>query len=442
MPGCEANTQHLESIAMKILVIGQGGREHALVKALARSPKVSEIHILPGNDGMSREAMCHNMDWRNTGAVIDLCLRTEIDYVFIGPEDPLVAGLADRLRERGILCVGPNQNAALLEGSKIAAKTFMEEAGVPTSAFAIVESVAAVEAAIDQFTPPYVLKADGLAAGKGVFICKTKQELLTAAHDLFEKKTLGEAGSRALLEQFQPGWELSYLVLTNGQEWTSLPVAQDHKRLSDDDEGPNTGGMGTLAPLPLDADLKACIEEAVVKPTVRHLGKRGDVYRGVIFIGLMITKDGPTVLEYNTRFGDPETQVILPLLEGDWAQVFFELARGVVTPLTWKALHACCVVLAAEGYPDNVVKGTRIEGDLSAEGPSSYFIHAGTKKTEQSGWVVNGGRTIGAVGVGGNANEAIRLAYEQAKKVFWQGMQYRRDIGKRWITSSSERQEH
>lgn len=426
---------------MKILVIGQGGREHAIVKALAQSPKVSQIHLIPGNDGMAREAMCHAVDWRDTQAVVDLCLRTEVDYVFIGPEDPLVDGLADRLRERGILCVGPNRGAALLEGSKIAAKTFMEEAGVPTARFAVVDSVAAVEGALPSFTPPYVLKADGLAAGKGVFICKTKEQLLEASRDLFERRTLGASGERALLEQFQPGWELSYLILTNGQEWVSLPVAQDHKRLADGDEGPNTGGMGTLAPLPLDAELRARIEESVVKPTVRHLGHRGDVYRGVVFIGLMITEDGPTVLEYNTRFGDPETQVILPLLEGDWAQVFHDLARGKVAPLQWKSVHACCVVLAAEGYPDRVVKGTRIEGDLTAEGPSSYFIHAGTKKTAEGTWVVNGGRTLGAVGIGRDASEAIRLAYEQAKKVFWQGIQSRSDIGKRWLTSSSERQE-
>lgn len=420
---------------MKLLVIGQGGREHAIVKALARSPSVTEIHAIPGNDGMSREAVCHRLDWKDTDALIGFCLRTEIDSVVIGPEDPLVDGLADRLRERGILVFGPGKDAALLEGSKIFAKTFMQEAGVPTASFAVVDSVEAVRAALPKFTPPYVLKADGLAAGKGVFICKTADELLARSEDLFVKKTLGDAGKQALLEQFQPGWEMSFLVLTNGESFKSLPVAQDHKRLMDDDQGPNTGGMGTIAPLRVDPDLRARIEREIIDPTVRLLHKKGLVYRGVIFIGLMITENGPMILEYNTRFGDPETQVILPLVDGDWGHIFHEIACGRLPDIGLKQMSACCVIMAAPGYPDHPQKGVVIEGDPQVDSASSYFIHAGTKKTDGQ-WTVNGGRVLGAVGLGSSAKEAIGNAYALSEQVRWAGMQKRRDIGAKAPTIS------
>ncbi|HRO67132.1 MAG TPA: phosphoribosylamine--glycine ligase, partial [Pseudobdellovibrionaceae bacterium] len=321
---------------MKVMVVGQGGREHALVKSLARSPSVSEIHAVPGNDGMSKEALCHPLSWKDTEELIQLCLRTEIDFVFIGPEDPLVDGLADQLRDRGILVVGPGREAALLEGSKVFAKNFMRDAGVPTAPFAVVKSVADVQKEISGFTPPYVLKADGLAAGKGVYICKTESELLERSRDLFENRILGEAGNQALLEQFQPGWELSYLVLTNGREWRTLPLAQDHKRLKDFDEGPNTGGMGTVAPLEISDELRNRIETEIVAPSIQTLSKKSFVFRGVLFIGVMVTESGPKVLEYNTRFGDPETQVILPLLEGDCGKLFSELARGKLLPVHTK----------------------------------------------------------------------------------------------------------
>lgn len=414
---------------MKVLVIGGGGREHAIVKALSRSPKVTEIHAIPGNDGMAREALCHPLDWKNTDSLIQFCLRTEIDYVFIGPDDPVVDGLAERLRERGILTVGPNKEAAQLEGSKIAAKRFMAEASVPTAAFVEVDSVESLKRHLHSFTPPYVLKADGLAAGKGVFICKTVEDLLQAGRSLFEKKSLGAAGERALLEQFQPGWELSYFVLTNGHSHVSLPVAQDHKRLRENNEGPNTGGMGTVAPLALSEELRQRIEKEVVEPTVKTLEAKGLIYRGVIFLGLMITEKGPQLLEYNVRFGDPETQVLLPLIEGDCGEIFLQLSRGELQPIRTKSLHSACVILAAEGYPDAPVKGTPIEGNLFDESSSSYFIHAGTKKTPEGSWVVNGGRVLGAVGLGSTREEALKNAYAQAGKVKWKGLQMRQDIG-------------
>jgi len=421
---------------MKILVIGQGGREHAIVKALARSPSVSQIHAAPGNDGMAREAVCHPMDWKDTEKLIGFCVRTEIDSVIIGPDDPAVDGLADRLRERGVLVFGPGKEAAQLEGSKIFAKNFMSDAGIPTAPFAVVQSVEETRAAAAKFTPPYVLKADGLAAGKGVFICPTLDELAARAADIFEKRTLGDAGKRALLEQFQPGWEMSYFVLTNGREFRSLPIAQDHKRIGEGETGPNTGGMGTVAPVRIDDILRARIENEIVAPTVKALGDKGFTYRGVIFFGLMITPQGPTVIEYNVRFGDPETQVLLPLVDADWGQLFHETACGRMSDFGFKEMSAACVIMAAPGYPDQPRKGLPIQGDITAENPSAYFIHAGTKKDPDGTWRVNGGRVLGAIGLGSTLTEAIGNAYRLSDTLTWDGLQKRKDIGTKLIASA------
>lgn len=414
---------------MKVLVIGQGGREHAIVHALSQSSSVSEIHVIPGSPGMSREALCHDLNWKDSESIIQFCLKTEIDFVMIGPEDPLVAGLSDRLRERGILAVGPSAESAQLEGSKIFAKEFMLSAKVPTSRFEIVSSLEEVRKAAPKFTPPYVLKADGLAAGKGVFICKDLQELESAAHDLFVERILGEAGNQALLEQFMPGWELSYLILTNGKEWQTLPLAQDHKRLLDDDKGPNTGGMGTVAPLMISDNLRREIEEKIVAPSVGELARKNYLFRGVLFIGLMITPNGPQVLEYNTRFGDPETQVILPLIDGDFGEILRDLSQGKLRQIKMKNLFASCVVLAAPGYPMNPEKNLPVEGNLDASTEFSYFLHAGTGKDSQGHWVTKGGRVLNAIGLGSTIKEALENAYNQSSQAKWMGLQKRMDIG-------------
>ena len=414
---------------MKVLVIGQGGREHALVHALAQSSSISEIHAIPGSDGMRREAVCHEMPWSDSEKLISFCLRTEIDFVFVGPEDPLVAGLSDQLRERGILVVGPSQESAQLEGSKIFAKEFMREAEVPASNFVIVDSVSTTMEQAPHFTAPFVLKADGLAGGKGVFICKDLNELKLAATDLFEKRTLGDAGNRALLEQFMPGWELSYLVLTNGKSWETLPLAQDHKRLADGDVGPNTGGMGTVAPMKISSELRSQIENMIVRPSVELLAQRNLLYRGILFIGVMVTAQGPQVLEYNCRFGDPETQVILPLVDGDLGLIFKDLSAGKLQPLKQKNLFASCVVMAAPGYPSSPEKNLPIEGDIESATDLSYFLHAGTKKDPTGRWVTNGGRILNAVGLGSTLRESLEKAYQQTEKAKWMGIQKRMDIG-------------
>ncbi len=420
-------------MGLKVLIIGQGGREHALVHSLSKSPRVTEIHAIPGSDGMSIEALCHSLDYNKHDLMIDFCLRMEIDYVFIGPEDPLVNGLSDALRDRGILVVGPSKEAARLEGSKIFAKEFMAEAKIPTARFSVVSSVNETLDQSSSFTAPYVLKADGLAAGTGVFICKTLQDLKTAAEDLFEKKILGSAGERALLEQFMPGWELSFLLITNGSEYQTLPLAQDHKRLLDKDEGPNTGGMGTVAPLKIEADLMKVIEKKIVAPSIQELHKRNILYRGVLFLGLMITESGPQLLEYNCRLGDPETQVILPLIDGDLGQIFYDLSIGKLQSIKQKNIFASCVVMAAPGYPFHPEKNVPMTGDPLFSTDSSYFLHAGSKRNSHGQWVTSGGRVLNAVALGSNRQESLEKAYEQTKKAHWMGLQKRSDIGKKLI---------
>ncbi len=414
---------------LRILVIGQGGREHALVKALKSAPSVSEVHCTPGNPGIAQEVLCHPMDQVESAKVLELCSRLSFDLVVIGPEVPLANGLADDLRAVGMHVFGPSQAAARLEASKIFAKEFMVQAGVPTAAYVEVSSVDETLKAADKFTPPFVLKADGLAAGKGVYICKDRAELGAAARALFEEKVLGSAGERAALEQFQEGWELSYLILTNGDEYQPMVLAQDHKRLRDNDEGPNTGGMGTVAPLNLDAALHDQIHARILKPSVDQLKAMGLLFRGVLFVGVMITPEGPTVLEYNVRFGDPETQTILPLMEGDWGLTMLAVAKGELPNLSWRPLSLACVVMAAPGYPDQPQKGVPIQGEIGYQTASSYFLHAGTNQSPDGQWTTAGGRVLNAVGIGNSLPEALKNAYAQAAKVSWPGMQLRHDIG-------------
>jgi phosphoribosylamine--glycine ligase len=415
---------------MKILILGQGGREHALVKAFKNSPLVTEVHVIPGNDGMKKEAICHNVSTLDTEKIVQLCVQSEIDFVFIGPEDPLVAGISDKLRERGILVVGPSQQAAQLEGSKVFAKEFMMEAKVPTAPYFVVTTVEDTLQKATHFNPPYVLKADGLTAGKGVFICKTLADLKEASESLFIKQIFGEAGKKALLEKFEPGWELSFIVLTNGENFVSLPLAQDHKRLSDNNEGPNTGGMGTVAPLNIPDNLKKQIEDLIIAPSVANLKARQFLFRGALFVGVMVTAEGPKVLEYNVRLGDPETQVILPLIDDDLAQIMMHLSQGKLETIQFKKIHSACVILASPGYPDSPIKGITINGlNDNSESSTSYAVHAGTK-LENNTWKTNGGRVIGAVGIGNSKEEALKQAYELNEKINWDGKLFRKDIGK------------
>ncbi len=414
---------------MNVLVIGKGGREHAIIHALKDSPQVSALYALPGNPGMAESAtlLPGSMDSKN---VIQQCDQHQIELVIVGPEDPLVEGLVDDLSQHGLKVFGPSGQAAQLEGSKIFAKNFMINNKIPTAKSQVVRSLEDVNFYASSFQPPYVLKADGLAGGKGVFICDTLDELKSAADQIFNQKSLGSAGANALIEQFQEGYELSFFVLTDGHNFEALPMAQDHKKLQDGDKGPNTGGMGTVAPMKVSERTYRQILEEVVGPTIQGLARENFSYRGVVFIGLMMTQQGPQVLEYNVRFGDPETQVLLPLLKGDWADVFLSVANGCVPKLQWENdKKVACVVLAAQGYPGRVVVDADIAGELSAE-DGQYFLHAGTRFAEGQ-LQVSGGRVLNAIGYGADLDEALQRAYSQSEKVRWVGLQKRKDIGKK-----------
>lgn len=414
---------------MNVLVIGKGGREHAIIHALKDSPQVTALYALPGNPGMAELAtlLPGSMDSEN---IIQQCDQNQIELVIVGPEDPLVEGLVDILSEHGLKVFGPSAEAAQLEGSKIFAKNFMINNKIPTAKSQVVSSLEDVNFYASSFQPPYVLKADGLAGGKGVFICDTLDELKSAADKIFNQMSLGTAGASALLEQFQEGYELSFFVLTDGHNFEALPMAQDHKKLQDGDMGPNTGGMGTVAPMKVSERTYRQIIEEVVEPTIHGLAREKFLYRGVVFIGLMMTPQGPQVLEYNVRFGDPETQVLLPLLKGDWGAVFLSVATGSVPKLKWeKDKKVACVVLAAQGYPECSVSDAPIAGSLTSE-DGQYFLHAGTRSAEGQ-LLVSGGRVLNAIGFAGDLEEALKRAYCQSDKVRWEGLQKRKDIGKK-----------
>jgi phosphoribosylamine--glycine ligase len=415
---------------MNILVIGSGGREHAVVKSLSESPSAPKIYCAPGNAGIATQATLLKLDVKNHNDVVKACKENKIDLVFIGPEDPLVDGLADSLRDNSILVFGPSKAAAQLEGSKIFAKEFMKKAHVPTAKAVTVSTVEATMKASENFSAPYILKADGLAAGKGVFICKTEAELRLAAQHLFELKGLGRAGETALLEQNLPGYELSFLLLTDGENFSALPLAQDHKRLLNDDKGPNTGGMGTVAPMKISEELYQKIISKVVAPSVQQLKKENFIFRGVLFIGIMVVDNEPYVLEYNVRFGDPETQVILPLIKNDLAEVFHDVSRGQLRPLEIKNQFSFCIVNAAAGYPDKPQKNTPIE--LPQNQSDQYILHAGTALSAEGKLVSNGGRVLNIVAVGNSREEVRENAYKLNDQVKMHGRQYRTDIGGRF----------
>lgn len=412
---------------MNILILGSGGREHAVAKCFSQSVLCKQMYCCTENAGLSQIATSLKLDLKNHQLVVDECKKLSISFVFIGPEDPLVDGLADSLRQNDIAVFGPSKEAAQLEGSKIFAKNFMQQAGVPTAASVNVKNVEQTLKAAENFTAPYVLKADGLAAGKGVFICDTTDELKSAAEKIFVQKIFGEAGSIALLEQNLKGYELSYLVLTDGHNFQALPIAQDHKRLLDNNKGPNTGGMGTIAPLKISHPLNEKILQKVVEPSIQQLEKNNYLFRGVLFIGLMVVDNEPYVLEYNVRFGDPETQVILPLIKNDILELFYNLSQGTLNTVETNSLYSFCIVNAAEGYPESGVKDTAIE--LPASNNSSYILHAGTKLDQSKKLVVNGGRVLNVVSVSNSLEQARKLAYELNDKIKMQGRQFRTDLG-------------
>ncbi|GLV51411.1 phosphoribosylamine--glycine ligase [Thermobispora bispora] len=406
---------------VRVLVIGSGGREHALCRALRRDPAVSEVHCAPGNAGIADDAVLHSVRPTDGEAVAGLAKRIGADLVVIGPEAPLVAGVADAVRQAGVPCFGPSERAAMIEGSKAFAKEVMAAAGVPTARSFVCTTEQEAAAALDAFGPPYVVKDDGLAAGKGVVVTEDRDRALAHAR----------ACERVVIEEFLDGPELSLFALCDGSTAVPLQPAQDFKRAYDGNKGPNTGGMGAYTPLPwIPGDLTERVMSEIVTPTITELAERGTPYTGVLYAGLALTSAGPKVVEFNARFGDPETQVVLDRLATPLGGLLYACATGDLAahgPLRWHGGAAVTVVLAAENYPADPVKGDPILG-LPIDVEGAYVLHAGTARDESGRLVSAGGRVLNVVGTGADLAEARSRAYEAIGRITLRGSHYRSDI--------------
>ena len=415
---------------MNILVIGSGGREHALYWKLSESPQTEQIYAIPGNPGMGASAAIALDDH---AAILRFAKEHEIGLVVVGPEVPLMNGLVDELEAAGIRAFGPRANAAEIEGSKSFAKDLMKKYGIPTARYEVFTAAELARAYIRQEGAPIVVKADGLAAGKGVIVAMTEQEALDAVDAIMEDHSFGDAGARVVIEEFMEGEEASLLAFTDGTTIRPMISAQDHKRAYDGDRGPNTGGMGTYAPAPvMTPEMTERAVEEILKPTIAAMAKEGRIYRGCLYLGLMVTADGPKVVEFNARFGDPETQVVLPLLDSDLVAIMCACADGTLAdvPIRWKDGAAVCVVLASGGYPGHYDKGQEIHGLADAEAMGALVFHAGTAMKDGK-LVTNGGRVLGVVGRGTDISSAVDAAYAAATKISFKDAYYRKDIAHR-----------
>ena len=415
---------------MNILVIGSGGREHALYWKLSESPQTEQIYAIPGNPGMGASAAIALDDH---AAILRFVKEHEIGLVVVGPEVPLMNGLVDELEAAGIRAFGPRANAAEIEGSKSFAKDLMKKYGIPTARYEVFTAAEPARAYIRQEGAPIVVKADGLAAGKGVIVAMTEQEALDAVDAIMEDHSFGDAGARVVIEEFMEGEEASLLAFTDGTTIRPMISAQDHKRAYDGDRGPNTGGMGTYAPAPvMTPEMTERAVEEILKPTIAAMAKEGRTYRGCLYLGLMVTADGPKVVEFNARFGDPETQVVLPLLDSDLVAIMCACADGMLAdvPIHWKDGAAVCVVLASGGYPGHYEKGQEIHGLTDAEAMGALVFHAGTAM-KAGKLVTNGGRVLGVVGRGADISSAVDAAYAAATKISFKDAYYRKDIAHR-----------
>jgi phosphoribosylamine--glycine ligase len=420
---------------MRVLILGGGGREHTICYSLSKSPKLEKLFCIPGNGGISEIAeTIENISVTDFDKIIKFCKENKIDLVIPGPEEPLVKGLKDSLNKEGIKVFGPDTVGALLEGSKSFAKEIMSKAGIPTAKFEIFDESSKAKAYIEKKGAPIVVKADGLCAGKGVFVCETKEEAIRAIEKIMEEKIFGEAGNKVVIEEKLVGEEASYIVITDGYNFKALPTSQDHKRLLDNDEGPNTGGMGAYSPTPLiDKELKEKIEEKIIKPTLKILEKEGHPYIGFLYAGLMIVNKEPYVLEFNCRLGDPEAQAILPRVESDFLEIIeMALEKNLnKIDLKEKSESAVCVVMASKGYPGKYEKGKKIEGlEKASQIPGVIIFHAGTKKIN-NGFYTNGGRVLGVTALDKDIPLAIEKAYKAVSMIYFEGAHYRKDIGKK-----------
>jgi len=419
---------------MKVLVIGGGGREHAICWKLAQSPKVKELYCAPGNAGIAEIARCVDIGVMDFEKMTEFAKKEAFDLVVVGPDDPLAAGLVDALEAAGLRTFGPRKSAAILEGSKAFSKDLMKKYGIPTAAYETFDTPEAALEYLETAPVPVVLKADGLALGKGVLICNTREEAREGVKTLMLDKQFGSAGDRIVVEEFMTGREVSVLSFVDGKTIRIMTSAQDHKRAKDGDQGLNTGGMGTFSPSPFyTPEVDQFCREHIYQPTVDAMAAEGREFKGIIFFGLMLTADGPKVLEYNARFGDPETQVVLPRMKNDIVDVFEACVDGTLdqVELDFEDNAAVCVVLASAGYPEHYEKGYRIEGLEKFKDQDGYYVfHAGSKFDAEGNIVTNGGRVLGVTAKGKDLEEARANAYKAAEWVEFGNKYMRGDIGK------------
>ncbi|MGI6702958.1 MAG: phosphoribosylamine--glycine ligase [Clostridia bacterium] len=417
---------------MKILIVGSGGREHTLAWKVSQSPLIDKIYAAPGNGGMADIAECVDIKDTDIKGLREFAQKEGIDLTVVGPEAPLMAGIADEFQRYGLRVFGPSAKAALLEGSKVFSKEFMKRNGIPTGDFKVFDSYEEAVRQVDTYGFPVVIKADGLAAGKGVIIAGDSEEAKDALREMMIERKFGSAGDRILVEEFLTGTEMTVLCFVDGETIVPMESARDYKRIFDDDKGPNTGGMGTFSPNDVyTPDIEEEFRTKVMLPVLEAVKNEGIEYRGVLYFGLMVTGDGIKVLEFNCRFGDPETQVILPRLESDLVEVMNSVVDKRLSKqhIRWSDKSCVCVVLASGGYPGSYQKGLLIEGLEQETGEEVFVFHAGTRK-EQGRYYTNGGRVMGVTALGTDMQEAREKAYAAAGSIHFEGMQYRRDIAK------------
>ena len=420
---------------MKVLVVGSGGREHAVIRALSKNKSIDEIVCAPGNGGIASLATCVNITATDVDGMVDYAKNNGVDFCVVTPDDPLALGMVDAMEAAGIPSFGPNKKAAQIEASKVFAKGLMKKYGIPTAAYEVFTDPADVLAYLQKRnTWPAVIKADGLALGKGVLIAQNEEEAKAAVKELMVDKKFGASGNEVVVEEFMEGPEVSVLSFTDGHVIVPMVSSMDHKRADDGDKGLNTGGMGTIAPSPVYTPeiAKECMEKIFV-PTMHAMNKEGRTFKGVLYFGLMLTKDGPKVVEYNCRFGDPETQVVLPLLKSD----LFTIMRAVHDEkladldIEWSDEAAACIMEASGGYPESYKKGYEIHGlDENGQHPGVYVYHSGTKK-ENGKFYTNGGRVLGIMATGSDLKEALAKAYAAVDEIGFENMHYRHDIGRK-----------
>ena len=422
---------------MKVMVIGGGGREHAIIKKLKENKSITEIFALPGNGGIAADALCVDIGAKDIEKQVEFAAANKIDYAVVAPDDPLVLGAVDELQKAGIPCFGPEKKAAVIEGSKVFSKHLMKKYSIPTAEYEVFENTRDALDYLDRAAMPAVIKADGLALGKGVIIAQTKEEAKAAVTSMMEDKIFGESGSRVVIEEYLTGPEVSVLTFTDGKTIVPMVSSMDHKRALDGDKGLNTGGMGTVAPNPYYTEeiAKECMEK-IFLPTVRAMNAEGRTFKGCLYFGLMLTKDGPKVIEYNCRFGDPETQVVLPLLESDLFTIMQAVTNGTLdkTDVKFKNGCAACVIMASDGYPQKYQSGFELHIDESVK--DSVFI-AGAKR-ENGVLKTAGGRVLGVTATADTLKKALDSAYEKVNHVHFENAFWRKDIGAKALCKAEE----